>query len=82
MGTVNHCMHGPEAIVEEILEWHPVDSFTYRIRLAEGSEVTSTVAFRPTPDGGTAVTEAWRFESEALRTTVWPTTTGKTGPAG
>lgn len=73
VGTVNHCMHGPEAIVEEILEWHPVDSFTYRIRLAEGSEVTSTVAFRPTPDGGTAVTEAWRFESEALRATVWPT---------
>jgi uncharacterized protein YndB with AHSA1/START domain len=30
MGTVNHCMHGPEAIVEEILDWRPFDYLTVR----------------------------------------------------
>src|SRR5438309_1451159 len=24
VGTVNHCMHGPHAIIEEVLDWRPV----------------------------------------------------------
>jgi hypothetical protein len=25
VGTINHCMHGPHAILEEILNWRPFD---------------------------------------------------------
>jgi uncharacterized protein YndB with AHSA1/START domain len=30
VGTVNHCVHGKDAIVEEILDWRPPDYFTMR----------------------------------------------------
>lgn len=28
VGTTNHCMHGPHAIIEEILDWRPFDYLT------------------------------------------------------
>jgi uncharacterized protein YndB with AHSA1/START domain len=28
VGTVNHCMHGPHAIIEEVLDWRPFDYLT------------------------------------------------------
>ena len=28
VGTVNHCMHGPAAIIEEVLDWRPFDYLT------------------------------------------------------
>ncbi|WP_298883986.1 DUF2652 domain-containing protein [uncultured Bradyrhizobium sp.] len=28
IGTINHCMHGPHAIIEEILDWRPFDYLT------------------------------------------------------
>ncbi|HEY1152792.1 MAG TPA: DUF2652 domain-containing protein [Pseudolabrys sp.] len=28
VGTVNHCMHGPDAIIEEVLDWRPFDYLT------------------------------------------------------
>lgn len=30
IGTVNHCMHGKDAIVEEVVDWEPIDHVTYR----------------------------------------------------
>lgn len=30
IGTVNHCMHGKDAVVEEIVDWEPIDHVTYR----------------------------------------------------
>lgn len=30
VGTTNHCVHGKDAIVEEILDWRPPDYFTMR----------------------------------------------------
>ena len=30
-GTVNHCMHGKDVIIEEILDWQPPDYLTRRI---------------------------------------------------
>jgi uncharacterized protein YndB with AHSA1/START domain len=30
VGTVNHCIHGKDTIVEEVLDWQPVDYVTYR----------------------------------------------------
>jgi uncharacterized protein YndB with AHSA1/START domain len=33
VGTVNHCVHGKDTIVEEVLDWQPVDYVTYRTQL-------------------------------------------------
>ena len=30
IGTVNHCMHGKDAIIEEVVDWEPIDHVTYR----------------------------------------------------
>ena len=30
VGTINHCVHGKDAIVEEILDWRPPEYFTVR----------------------------------------------------
>jgi hypothetical protein len=32
-GTVNHCMHGKDAIVEEVLDWRPHDYLTSRYQM-------------------------------------------------
>jgi uncharacterized protein YndB with AHSA1/START domain len=29
-GTVNHCIHGKDMVVEEVLDWQPYDHVTYR----------------------------------------------------
>jgi uncharacterized protein YndB with AHSA1/START domain len=29
IGTVNHCMHGKDVIVEQVVDWEPVDHVTY-----------------------------------------------------
>ena len=33
VGTTNHCMHGKDAIVEEVLDWQPFDYLTVRSRM-------------------------------------------------
>jgi len=33
VGTRNHCMHGTDAIIEETLDWRPVDYFTVGVAL-------------------------------------------------
>ncbi|HEU4671907.1 MAG TPA: DUF2652 domain-containing protein [Candidatus Limnocylindrales bacterium] len=33
VGTTNHCMHGRDAIVEEILDWRPFEHFTVRFQM-------------------------------------------------
>jgi hypothetical protein len=30
VGATNHCMHGEDAILEEVLDWRPFDYFTVR----------------------------------------------------
>jgi uncharacterized protein YndB with AHSA1/START domain len=32
-GTVNHCMHGKDAIIEEVLDWRPHEYFTSRFQM-------------------------------------------------
>jgi hypothetical protein len=32
-GTVNHCIHGKDTIVEEVLDWRPIDYVTVRTQL-------------------------------------------------
>src|SRR4029079_15896038 len=32
-GTVNHCIHGKDTLIEEVLDWRPVDYVTVRTQL-------------------------------------------------
>jgi uncharacterized protein YndB with AHSA1/START domain len=55
-GSANHCMHGKDAAIEEILDWRPYDYVTDRTILeTPGGSVKSlhTVEFEPTPVGTT-----------------------------
>jgi uncharacterized protein YndB with AHSA1/START domain len=55
VGTVTHCVHGPTAIVEEVLDWRPYDYVTYRSQFpVPGSQpVVDTFAFADDRAGGT-----------------------------
>lgn len=53
-GSSNHCMHGKDAVIEEILDWRPFDYVSDRTVLTtpEGPvKVLHTVEFEPTTDG-------------------------------
>ena len=51
VGTTNHCMHGKDVLVEEILDWRPTDHVTHRTTLPNGFEAVSTFAFEDVPEG-------------------------------
>jgi uncharacterized protein YndB with AHSA1/START domain len=54
-GTQNHCMHGKEAIVEDILDWRPFDyvTFTTLLPVPDAPKVLMGYAFEERDDGGT-----------------------------
>jgi uncharacterized protein YndB with AHSA1/START domain len=56
VGTTNHCVHGKDAIVEEILDWRPSDYFTlnWQMPIPGAPKVKTTYLLTPT-DEGTAV---------------------------
>ncbi|MHB8459668.1 MAG: DUF2652 domain-containing protein, partial [Candidatus Limnocylindrales bacterium] len=59
VGTTNHCVHGREAIVEEVLAWRPPELLTVRFQvpLPGIPRFTLSDILEPTPDGaGTQVT--------------------------
>lgn len=54
VGGRNHCMHGKDAVIEEILDWRPYDYLTDRTTLttpAGGIRFMTTTELEPTPDG-------------------------------
>lgn len=54
VGTTNHCVHGEEAVIEELLDWRPYDYYTMRntIPTPMGAiHLLSTTEFEPTPAG-------------------------------
>ena len=56
LGSANHCMHGKDAVVEEILDWRPYDYVTDRTVLDTPSgpvKVLHTIELEPGPDGTT-----------------------------
>jgi uncharacterized protein YndB with AHSA1/START domain len=57
IGTVNHCMHGKDAIVEEVMDWQPYDHVTYRSLLPVPNvpKLLSTYLFEDLGDGRTRV---------------------------
>ena len=58
IGTVNHCMHGKDAIIEEVLDWEPNDHVTYRSLLPSPGvpKLVNTFAFEDLGDGRTRMT--------------------------
>jgi hypothetical protein len=56
LGSANHCMHGNDAIVEEILDWRPYDYVTDRTILETPGgpvKVLHTIELEPTTAGTT-----------------------------
>src|SRR3954449_12720159 len=56
LGSANHCMHGKDAVVEEILDWRPFDYVTDRTVLETPTgpiKLLHTVEFEPTTQGTT-----------------------------
>ena len=53
VGTTNHCVHGRDAIVEEVLAWHPPEVLTTRFQMPMPGvpKLTRSELFEPTPDG-------------------------------
>jgi uncharacterized protein YndB with AHSA1/START domain len=56
-GTVNHCMHGKDAIVEEVLDWRPHDYLTSRFQMPMpgAPKFLMSDVLTPLPDGRTRV---------------------------
>ena len=55
-GSANHCRHGKDAVVEEILDWRPYDYVTDRTVLDTPTgpiKVLHTIEFEPLPEGTT-----------------------------
>jgi uncharacterized protein YndB with AHSA1/START domain len=57
IGTENHCMHGKDAIVEEVLDWRPSDYFTVSTLLPVpgAPKIMITHAFQDLPNGATRI---------------------------
>ena len=55
VGTENHCMHGKDAIIEEVLDWRPVDYLTVSnlLPIPGSPKVVTTYAMADRPDGTT-----------------------------
>lgn len=53
VGTTNHCVHGRDAIVEEILAWHPPEVLTTRFQMPMPGfpTLTRSEVFEATPNG-------------------------------
>ena len=57
VGTVNHCMHGTHAIIEEVIDWRPFDylTLTTLLPMPDAPKVLMTYAFSEHADGGTHI---------------------------
>jgi uncharacterized protein YndB with AHSA1/START domain len=56
-GTVNHCIHGRDAIIEEILDYRPYDYLTMRSQMPMpgAPKLVHSYVLADAPDGGTLV---------------------------
>lgn len=77
-GTQNHCMHGKDAIIEDILDWRPFDyvTLTALLPIPGAAKIRMTYAFERRADGGTLFEIRFaRPKPKDLRffEQVWPT---------
>ena len=50
-GTLNHCMHGDDVIVQEFIDWRPPRYYTSKVTLPGGLVVISTHEIEPVEGG-------------------------------
>jgi uncharacterized protein YndB with AHSA1/START domain len=52
-GAINHCMHGKDTIIEEVLDWRPYDYMTsrYTMPMPGSPRMLETVALTELPNG-------------------------------
>ena len=57
IGTINHCMHGDHAIIEEVLDWRPFDylTLTTLLPMPDAPKVLMTYAFSESAGGVTHI---------------------------
>ena len=70
-GSSNHCMHGKDAVIEEILDWRPYDYVTDRTILATPErpvKVLHTIELEPTTEGTTI---HFRYAAPKTRSGRW-----------
>ena len=62
IGTENHCMHGKDAIIEEVLDWRPFDYFTVStlLPMPGAPKIVMTRAFQDRENGTTRYRNADR----------------------
>jgi hypothetical protein len=55
VGTRNHCLHGRDAVIEDILDWRPFDyvTLTTLLPVSGAPKILMTYAFDERGDGGT-----------------------------
>ena len=55
VGTTNYCMHGKDAIIEELLDWRPFDYFTVSalLPMPDAPKLVMTSAVQERPNGTT-----------------------------
>ncbi len=58
-GTVNHCIHGPDQILQEFIDWRPPHYYTSKATLPNGAAVISTHELEPV-EGGTILHDRFR----------------------
>jgi len=65
VGTVNHCMHGPHAIIEEVLDWRPFDYLTIfaLLPMPDAPKVIMSYAFLEEKPGRRISRSGWRGRS-------------------
>ena len=51
VGTVNHCMHGPDLIVEHVADWRPFSYITLRYDLDDVDNWAWTYQLDPLEEG-------------------------------
>ena len=66
VGTTNHCVHGKDSHLEEILDWQPFQYFTWIWKQPEVGEIKITTELAPA-DEGTHLRSYSRLESPELR---------------
>src|SRR5204863_7481725 len=52
-GATQHCAHGKESTVHDIVDWRPFDYVTWHIRLPMGAIVRQMAELTPLENGGT-----------------------------
>jgi hypothetical protein len=53
LGATQHCAHGKDSTVHDIVDWRPFDYVTWHIHLPMGAIVRQTAELTPLENGGT-----------------------------